>query len=78
MTDEGPILGAHGLAKRYDRAISRGGITALVGPNAAGKSTLIKTWVGFERPSRRAQAGTRTAVSVSVSTSTRVSAPCVS
>ena len=29
-----------------------GGITALVGPNAAGKSTLIKTWVGFEKPTR--------------------------
>jgi ABC-2 type transport system ATP-binding protein len=23
-----------------------------VGPNAAGKSTLIKTWIGFERPTR--------------------------
>ncbi|HTE65334.1 MAG TPA: ABC transporter ATP-binding protein [Candidatus Binatia bacterium] len=62
MTDEGPILEAHGLAKRYGRrtwaltgidlGIPRGGITALVGPNAAGKSTLIKTWVGFERPTR--------------------------
>jgi ABC-2 type transport system ATP-binding protein len=62
VTDEGPILEAHGLAKRYGRrtwaltgidlAIPRGGITALVGPNAAGKSTLIKTWVGFERPTR--------------------------
>lgn len=56
------VLAAHGLAKRYGRrtwalqgidlAIPRGGITALVGPNAAGKSTLIKTWVGFERPTR--------------------------
>jgi ABC-2 type transport system ATP-binding protein len=27
-------------------------MTALVGPNAAGKSTLIKTWIGFERPTR--------------------------
>lgn len=27
-----------------------GGITALVGPNAAGKSTLLRTWMGFERP----------------------------
>ncbi|MCA1570137.1 MAG: ABC transporter ATP-binding protein [Chloroflexi bacterium] len=57
-----PILEAHDLAKRYRRGvwaltgidlqIPAGGITALVGPNAAGKSTLIKTWVGFERPTR--------------------------
>jgi ABC-2 type transport system ATP-binding protein len=57
-----PALEAHDLAKRYGRrtwaltgidlAIPQGGITALVGPNAAGKSTLIKTWVGFERPTR--------------------------
>jgi ABC-2 type transport system ATP-binding protein len=57
-----PILEARGLAKRYrrgvwalggiDLAVPAGGITALVGPNAAGKSTLIKTWVGFERPTR--------------------------
>jgi ABC-2 type transport system ATP-binding protein len=56
------VLETHELAKRYGRrtwalqgidlAIPRGGITALVGPNAAGKSTLIKTWVGFERPTR--------------------------
>jgi ABC-2 type transport system ATP-binding protein len=56
------VLQASDLAKRYGRrtwalqgidlAIPRGGITALVGPNAAGKSTLIKTWVGFERPTR--------------------------
>lgn len=55
-------LQAHGLAKRYGRRtwalegidldIPAGGITALVGPNAAGKSTLIKTWIGFERPTR--------------------------
>ncbi|HUH07565.1 MAG TPA: ABC transporter ATP-binding protein [Egibacteraceae bacterium] len=59
MTD---MLETHDLAKRYrrgvwalagiDLAIPQGGITALVGPNAAGKSTLIKTWVGFERPTR--------------------------
>jgi ABC-2 type transport system ATP-binding protein len=57
-----PVLETHDLAKRYGRrtwaltgidlAIPQGGITALVGPNAAGKSTLIKTWVGFERPTR--------------------------
>jgi ABC-2 type transport system ATP-binding protein len=61
MTGE-PALQTHDLAKRYGRrtwalagvnlAIPAGGITALVGPNAAGKSTLIKTWVGFERPTR--------------------------
>ena len=57
-----PVLEARGLAKRYrrgvwalggiDLAIPSGGVTALVGPNAAGKSTLIKTWVGFEKPTR--------------------------
>lgn len=57
-----PILETHDLAKRYrrgvwaltgiDLAIPAGGITALVGPNAAGKSTLIKTWIGFEQPTR--------------------------
>jgi ABC-2 type transport system ATP-binding protein len=56
------VLETHGLAKRYGRrtwaltgidlSIPEGGITALVGPNAAGKSTLIKTWIGFERPTR--------------------------
>ena len=56
------VLEARGLAKRYRRGVwaltgidlelPAGGITALVGPNAAGKSTLIKTWVGFERPTR--------------------------
>jgi ABC-2 type transport system ATP-binding protein len=58
----GAVLEAHGLAKHYRRSvwalggidltIPAGGITALVGPNAAGKSTLIKTWVGFEKPTR--------------------------
>jgi ABC-2 type transport system ATP-binding protein len=62
VTDTDPVLEARGLAKRYrrgvwalqgiDLALPAGGITALVGPNAAGKSTLIKTWVGFERPTR--------------------------
>lgn len=60
MTDA--VLVARGLAKRYRRGvwaldgidleIPAGDITALVGPNAAGKSTLIKTWVGFEKPTR--------------------------
>jgi ABC-2 type transport system ATP-binding protein len=62
MSQPEPVLEARELAKRYrrgvwalggiDLAVPAGGITALVGPNAAGKSTLIKTWVGFERPTR--------------------------
>ena len=62
MSPTDAVLEARGLAKRYRRGvwalagidleIPAGGITALVGPNAAGKSTLIKTWVGFERPTR--------------------------
>jgi ABC-2 type transport system ATP-binding protein len=62
VTDTDPVLETRGLAKRYRRAVwalkgidlalPAGGITALVGPNAAGKSTLIKTWVGFEKPTR--------------------------
>lgn len=55
-----PALQAVQLVKRYWRgalalddvslSVETGSITALVGPNAAGKSTLMKTWVGFERP----------------------------
>ena len=62
MTMTDPILETRELAKRYRRGVwalqgidlelPAGGITALVGPNAAGKSTLIKTWVGFEKPTR--------------------------
>lgn len=62
MSNGQPALETHDLAKRYGRrtwaltgidlAIPQGGVTALVGPNAAGKSTLIKTWIGFERPTR--------------------------
>jgi ABC-2 type transport system ATP-binding protein len=62
MNGTEPVLSTRGLAKHYwrgawaltgiDLDIPAGGITALVGPNAAGKSTLIKTWVGFERPTR--------------------------
>jgi ABC-2 type transport system ATP-binding protein len=57
------VLEAHGLAKVYrggstpaldgiDLAIPRGSVTALVGPNGTGKSTLMKAWMGFERPTR--------------------------
>jgi ABC-2 type transport system ATP-binding protein len=62
VSETDPVLEARGLAKRYRRGVwalggidlelPAGGITALVGPNAAGKSTLIKTWVGFEKPTR--------------------------
>ncbi len=62
MSQNEVVLSTRDLAKRYRRGvwalagidldIPAGGITALVGPNAAGKSTLIKTWVGFERPTR--------------------------
>ena len=54
-----PPLVARGVVKRYGRTVAlsdvslsipQGALTALVGPNAAGKSTLIKTFVGFERP----------------------------
>lgn len=54
-----PPLVARAVVKRYRRtvaladvtlAVPAGALTALVGPNAAGKSTLIKTFVGFERP----------------------------
>jgi ABC-2 type transport system ATP-binding protein len=59
MPDEKTALRADDLTKRYGAtvalqnvtlAIPSGSVTALVGPNAAGKSTLIKTFVGFERP----------------------------
>lgn len=53
-------LEARGVSKQYkggvlalsnlSLSIPRRSITALVGPNAAGKSSLIKTWVAFERP----------------------------
>ncbi len=54
-----PALEARGLSKRYghnwalrdlDLVIAGPGVVGLVGPNAAGKSTLIRTWMGFERP----------------------------
>ena len=59
-----PALEAISLSKRYWRGaqalsdvslrVAPGSVTALVGPNAAGKSTLIKTWVAFERPTHGA------------------------
>lgn len=54
-----PVVEAVGLRKRFGRlpvlqgldlAIAPGGITALVGPNAAGKSTFIKAVLGLVRP----------------------------
>lgn len=55
-----PGLVATGVSKRYRGsslaladvtvAVAPNTSTALVGPNAAGKSTLLKLWVGFERP----------------------------
>jgi ABC-2 type transport system ATP-binding protein len=61
VSDPAPVaLEALGLTKQYWRgatalsdvslSVARGSITALIGPNAAGKSTLIRTWVGFARP----------------------------
>src|SRR2546423_7057183 len=58
VRETAPLV-ADRVTKRYGRvvalsdvslAIPAGSLTALVGPNAAGKSTLIKTFVGFERP----------------------------
>lgn len=53
-------LEARGLSKRYgghvralreiDLVVPWGAVTGLVGPNAAGKSTLLNSWMGFERP----------------------------
>jgi ABC-2 type transport system ATP-binding protein len=56
-----PALTTDGLSKRYRSggplaldditlAVPTGSITAVVGPNGEGKSTLIRTWMGFERP----------------------------
>lgn len=55
------VIEAVGLEKRFGRlpvlqgldlSIPAGGITALVGPNAAGKSTFIKAVLGLVRPDR--------------------------
>jgi Cu-processing system ATP-binding protein len=54
-----PAIQLAGLAKRFghtavlsgvDATIRRGHVTALVGPNAAGKSTLLKCLLGLVRP----------------------------
>lgn len=58
-TDIRPAIEILGLRKRFGRAvvlngidvsIARGRVTALVGPNAAGKSTLLKCILGLVRP----------------------------
>jgi ABC-2 type transport system ATP-binding protein len=60
-SDRPAALEARGLGKRYGRSwalrdldleLSGPGVIGLVGPNAAGKSTLIRMWMGFERPTR--------------------------
>ena len=54
-----PALEIAGLRKRFgrtvvldgvDATIAAGRVTALVGPNAAGKSTLLKCVLGLVRP----------------------------
>jgi Cu-processing system ATP-binding protein len=63
MTTDSPAIEVAGLRKRFGRTevlagldarIERGRVTALVGPNAAGKSTLLKCILGLAR----ADAGT--------------------
>ena len=43
-------FGRHEVLCGLDLAIRRGRVTAIVGPNAAGKTTLIKTILGLVRP----------------------------
>lgn len=59
MTGGRPAIEIAGLRKRFgrslvldgiDASIARGRVTALVGPNAAGKSTLLKCLLGLVRP----------------------------
>ena len=55
------MIDIRGLGKRFGRLdvlrsidleIRRGRVTAIVGPNAAGKTTLLKTILGLTRPDR--------------------------
>lgn len=57
--DANPLVEITGLKKRFgtlevlcglDLTIPRGAVTAIVGPNASGKTTLIKTLLGLVRP----------------------------
>jgi fructose transport system ATP-binding protein len=59
VTDEAPLLEAHGLVKRYGQVVALDGadfelypgeITAIIGDNGAGKSTLIKALSGAIQP----------------------------
>jgi len=59
VTSTAPVIEAHQLTKGFGRlqvlrgvdlAVQPGRITGLVGPNAAGKSTLIKAVLGMVRP----------------------------
>ena len=43
-------FGRHEVLRGVDLGIRRGRITAIVGPNAAGKTTLIKSILGLVRP----------------------------
>ncbi len=61
VTSTAPIIEIEGLAKRFgslhvlndiSAMVSVGRVTAVVGPNAAGKSTLIKAILGMVRPDR--------------------------
>jgi Cu-processing system ATP-binding protein len=45
-------FGRHEVLRGLDLTIEPGRITAIVGPNAAGKTTLIKTILGLVRPDR--------------------------
>ena len=42
-------FGRHAVLRGIDLAVPRGRISGLIGPNAAGKSTLIKTMLGLVR-----------------------------
>ncbi|HTG54266.1 MAG TPA: ATP-binding cassette domain-containing protein, partial [Gemmatimonadaceae bacterium] len=43
-------FGALEVLRGLDLSIARGRVTAIVGPNAAGKTTLIKSILGLTRP----------------------------